>query len=93
MELFSPPRVTKMAASMGLPGGVALDLQNGWDFLRAEDRDIAEGMLKKLRPTLLICSPPCTAFSVLQRLNWRRPEDERAKQWDEAVELVLFPSG
>ena len=41
-EVFSPPRVTEMAAQYGLKPGDAFDLTTGWDFDPKEDRERAE---------------------------------------------------
>ena len=68
-EICSSPRTTKMAEKMGLQVGEAMDLTTDWDFDNAEDRGRAEKYVMEEKPTLLIGSPMCTAFSQLQRLN------------------------
>ena len=45
-EVFSPPRVAKMAERVGLAGGKSMDLQNGWDFSKFSDRRKALHMLR-----------------------------------------------
>ena len=40
-EVYSPPRVTVMAAKTGLTPGSAMDLRTGYDFSREKDRDRA----------------------------------------------------
>ena len=46
-----------------------MDLLNGWDFDKGEDRRRAIKVILKTRPKLPIGSPPCTSFSLLQELN------------------------
>ena len=67
-EVFSPPRVSSEAAKFGLMAGEAMDLTTGWGFNRKEDRDKAEEYVGKVKPLVLIGSPPCVAFSQLQSL-------------------------
>ena len=75
-EVYSPPRVTRMAASMGLRAGWALDLithdEDGrpWDFDKLEMRNRAARKVLSDKPTLLIGSPLCTAFSQMNNLNY-----------------------
>ena len=64
-------------------------MTNGWDFNIAEHRRKAWFKVKDESPYLLIGSPPCTYFSMLQELNvavhahkpeWRaNVEEERRK--------------
>ena len=66
-EVYSPPRVTTTATSMGLKAGEAMDLLTGWDFTLKRHRDAALAYVKRARPSLLIGSPECTMFSMLQK--------------------------
>ena len=68
-EVFSPERIAKLAARFGLVPGASMDLTNGWDFNRAEDRARAWKNIRETQPYLIIGSPPCTLFSNLQELN------------------------
>ena len=70
-EMYSPPRVTKEASKHSLNPGLALDLLTGWDFGRAEDRDLAWKHVKEEEPMVVIGSPMCTMFSSLQNLKHR----------------------
>ena len=72
IEMFSPPRVTKVGKGMGLEAGEAMDLITGWDFSREEDRKKA-WYIKVEKPKLIIGSPPCTMFSVLQHMHKSTP--------------------
>ena len=75
-EVYSPPRVTRMAEQMGLRAGWALDLttcdDDGglWDFDQLEMRNRAIRKLLKDKPILLIRSPMCTAYSQMNNLNY-----------------------
>ena len=68
-EVFSPERVAQVARRFGLTSGSSMDLTNGWDFNREDHRRKAWEKVKEESPVLLIRSPPCTYFSVLQELN------------------------
>ena len=77
-EFYSTPRVSALAKelpSYGIAPGLALDLtvpdENGepWDFSRPSMRAKAEKMLDEQKPTLLIGTPMCTAFSTWQYIN------------------------
>ena len=49
-----------------------------WDFNSPSDRKLAREIIENRRPTWLICSPPCTAFSQLN-VHWNFPKMEQAK--------------
>ena len=68
-EVFSPDRVTLVARKFGLVPGSSFDLTDGWDFDIEEHRQLAWKKIKSECPNLLIGSPPCTMFSLLQELN------------------------
>ena len=68
-EVYSPERVAQVAKRYGLTAGTSMDLTTGWDFNRADHREGAWKQIKKESPYLLIGSPPCTYFSMLQELN------------------------
>ena len=46
-----------------------MDLRNGWDRNREDHRRQAWNKIRDEAPYLLIGSPPCMYFSVLQELN------------------------
>ena len=93
-EMFLPPRIAEAAAEMGLIAGESMDLLTGWDFDKAEDRERAIQYIQKHRPFLVVGSPPCTLFSVLQALNlhkngaeWRQEFEKKKRR---AVRHVEF---
>ena len=63
-EMFSPHRMTSVAAKIGLRGGWAMDIASAcnvtgscWDLLR--DRVEARRLLNRDAPGLRVLSPPC----------------------------------
>ena len=69
MEMYSPERVATLCKQFGLSPGCSLDLTNGFDFDTAADRKRAWDIVHCDEPLLLIGSPPCTYFSVLNQSN------------------------
>ena len=81
-EIYSPPRVTIVAAKTGLSPGSAMDLRTGYDFSKKEDQERARQQIRKGKSRLLVGSPECKMFSTLQRLSpWTV---EKAKRLVEA---------
>ena len=68
-EVYSPERVNDVARKYGLSPGSSMDLTNGWDFSKKEHRQAAWNNIETEEPYVLIGSPPCTLFSLLQELN------------------------
>ena len=87
-EVFSPPRVGVQAVKYGLNPGEAMDLTTGWDFNKEEDRDRAERYVGTHKPLIVIGSPPCTPFSLLQNWNPETPESKR--KWEDGVNHMRF---
>lgn len=78
-EVFSPPRITKEAERQRLVTGGAYDLKTGFDLSKEQDRGRMWQELEEDEPELVVGSPPCTAFSLLQELNYRAMDFEKAK--------------
>ena len=68
-EVYSPERVAKVARRYGLVAGSSMDLTTGFDFTKESDRQLAWKRVKEEAPFVLIGSPPCTYFSMLQELS------------------------
>ena len=81
-EVFSPPRIAEAAKEFGLIPGESMDLATGWDFSKAADRRRAIEQIKTQKPFVIVGSPPCTLFSILQGLNKHR----LGKKWEEEFE-------
>ena len=81
-------------AGQNLKPGSSFDLTNGWDFTRQDHKLMAIAKIREERPNLLIGSPPCTYFSILQNLNLEiRNEDWRQNFYAErekAADHVRF---
>jgi hypothetical protein len=100
-ELFSPPRVNAKVhdtQDAGLIAGTSFDMivdqhtGASWDFLQADHRRRCWARLRIENPWVVIGSPPCTAFSVLNRgLNRDRvPAERRERQLAEGKVLLGF---
>ena len=87
-EVYSPPRMARMAAAMKMKAGWSLDLTTvdpddgqPWDFSIPEKRAKVRAMISKDGPVLLVVCPMCGAFSALQQLfNYKRMGEEAVKQ-------------
>ena len=85
-EVYSPPRLNLIAQKMGLQQGVSLDLRTvdeqgqRWDFDCPKRRKDALAFLRQEKPALLIGSPDCTSFSVIQRLNQANAKDPEIRE-------------
>ena len=100
VELFSPPRVNAaLSRKKGcLIPGHSFDLirdpttGESWDLLRASDRRKCWQILEEQRPWLVIGSPPCTYFSVInQGLNYPKMDPrEVARRGAEGRALLGF---
>ena len=96
-EIYSPPRIVAMATRMGLTPGTSFDIQvndeNGepWDFNVPAQRERARARIIEEEPKLLVGSPMCTAFSILQQLNANKGNrEEKNKQWEQALTHLNF---
>ena len=82
-EINSPPRVCAIASKYGTRAGFSLDLtvlnDEGipWDFDRPGMRLKAKRLVMETKPKLLIGSPMCRAFSILQGLNRKRMGEQK----------------
>ena len=75
-EVYSPARFKERALQLGLSPGLAADLLTGWDLEIESQRKACSKQLANERPRLLIASPPCTAFSVLQNISKHKRDHE-----------------
>ena len=77
-EVFSPPRISQCAKKGGLKVGRCYDLLTGFDLRNPKDRTQMWKGLAEDDPELVTASPPCTAFTPIQELNWPKMEFTRA---------------
>lgn len=69
-EVYSPPRLVKVAPSMGLKPGKSYDLKCGFDLRHEKDVKAMWKSLCEESPEVILACPPCTPFSLLQELNF-----------------------
>ena len=96
-EIYSPPRMTKMAGlmpSLKLVPGFSLDLTEideidglPWDFRFQVKRERARALVKSQKPMLLVGSPECKKFSSWSHYNRSRRDPAVVKR--ELVEAKL----
>ena len=67
-EVYSPERVAKVAQRFGLRAGSSFDLTNGWGLNFEEQRRKAWTKIEEESPYLLVGSPLCIYFLMLQEL-------------------------
>ena len=78
MEIFSCPRLVPMATqAFKMQASISLDLAHGWDGLNGQHQRLSWHLLRHVKPGFLMCSPPCTYYSPLQKM-WNFP---RMPKW------------
>ena len=87
-ELFCPGRFAEVASAFHLIPGTAFDLRIGWDLCTAHGRQECWQQLHREMPLVVIGSPPCSSFSVLQALN--KDTDKRRAAMKEGLRFVQF---
>lgn len=76
-ELYGPGRLAPEVKKRNMDVGTCYDLQTGWDLEQERHREEMWRTLKQERPDILVVSPPCTAFSPLQAINWGRMDQQK----------------
>ena len=99
IELYGRGKIKDMAngshRNLNIVGVDALDLRtrkpsgDAWDFSKKQDRLEALALIRERRPTWVIGSPPCTAFSIIMGLTYKKMTPARAKQLLELGKLHL----
>ena len=85
-EVYSPPRVVKMARAHGFKEGWSLDLTTcddqgrPWDFDDMGCRQRAKELIRKTKPLLLIGSPMCSWFSSLMQWNFSKMPAKKVEE-------------
>ena len=92
IEIFSPPRITKEAASQeGFRCGGAFDLTTGYDFTKETDRRFVIDIVREQQPALVMLSPPCKFYSALRNLsNYKRDPQVVESEMEEGDTLLNF---
>ena len=90
-EVFSPPRLCPAATARGLRGGWSIDIairdpSTGRRFGLRNSRDQTEvkRLVRRDCPTVLVISPPCTAFSIANQAEIDR------QTLESAIEMIRF---
>ena len=78
-ELYNPNRFQGEVKRFGLCQGQAFDLELGWDLLDKGMRQEVRKHIREIKPGLVVISPPCTLFSILQNLSVGKRNAESAK--------------
>ena len=102
-EIYSRPRVTAAAGAktygkIRLVPGWSLDLTmtnprtgQAWDLSDAATQNEVRSLVRRYKPYLIIGSPPCTAFSLLQNLSkHKRSKDVVDREMRTAKAHVKF---
>lgn len=76
-EVYGPGRMKEAASEWKLSMSTCYDLLTGWDLAQEDHRKAMWQALREEKPDFLIISPPCTAFSQLQAVNWGRMMPQR----------------
>ena len=79
-EIYSPPRVVAHAKKMGLTPGWSIDLGTGWDLTDPKQEEALDRLLSRDKPELVVASPPCDPFSMLNHgLNYPKWDPSRVE--------------
>ena len=96
-EIYSPPKIVAETIRRGIKGLWSLDLMvmdpldgQPWDFNNRSKRTRAMQIIQRDRPSLVIGSPMCTAFSLLQNLGKESNKEKKEKLLKNAVMHVRF---
>ena len=89
-EVFSPPRVSQLAEQKGHLSGGAFNLVTGYNLSTQADRRRCWQKLKEANPDIVVVSPPCSSFSILQSLNLRHQGIKTALRLAEGREHLQF---
>ena len=85
----SPARLKDRALSLGLSPGLTADFITGWDFRSRTQRHTCAKKLAEEKPQFLVASPPCTAFSALQRISRVKRDPEKVILMEQTKEAEV----
>ena len=80
-EIYNPKRFLGETKKHRLLPGEAFDLTLGHDLLNPRMRDEVRKYVSTVKPGLVVVSPPCTLFSLLQNLNMNRKDPDALRQF------------
>ena len=85
-EIYSPPRMTRIAEELGLKPGFSLDLtvddEDGqpWDLSDPKKREKARRIIKEQQPELIVACPMCGPFSSWMQVNYTKVSEKEVRQ-------------
>ena len=96
-EFYSMPRIAPKAVGKYISKGTSFDIGtmdpegNPWDFAKAKQRQKAREYVANNKPLVLIGSPPCDQWSIMQNLNKgkRNPEEVHKKLIEAKIHLAF----
>lgn len=95
-EICNPNRFGKHADVFGLRSGQAFDLELGWNLLDRKQQSYVRSYISTEKPGLVVLSPPCTKFSMLQNLSYPKwcndpvKFEQHLRELRQAKELLRF---
>ena len=89
MEVFCPPRLVAEAQSRGLQASISLDKDTGWDGSVASEKQRAQHLLRSHQPWLLLTSPECRMYSIMQRNQKKIPKEKWDDHLDFSMDLLI----
>ena len=88
-EVFSLPRVVPVAEKKGLGPGRSYDQLNGWNFLLANHRKQCLQEIADQKPLMVIVSPPCVEYSVMQNCSRDKRDPEVQRRGQTEAQILL----
>ena len=89
-ELYNPNRFQGKLRDFGLCPGQAFDLQLRHDLTKAGMRAEVREYVRSVKPGLVVISPPCTLFSLLQNLTKRNHSSEAESYLRRLIEAKVL---
>ena len=97
-EVYSPPRITKLASDMNLKAAWALDLtvrdpddDQPWDLSDPGKQAKTKKKINEDKPLMLVVCPMCGPFSTMMNWNYAAMETEQVREiLDKAMEHLKF---
>ena len=88
-EVYSPPRVCRLAPTMGLSPGFSADITTGTDLTTPDGQMQVWHDIDRQRPRRLLLGPPCTWYSILQNLNYHRWTEQQKAEKARVADLMF----
>ena len=94
-EFFSRPRMILTITALGLAhilcGTLSIDILTGYDLTIPAMRSNVMDLLKLREIKVVVLSPPCTMFSQMMRINFKKmnPQDLK-RRWRDAMLFIQF---